>query len=99
MGDLGYGHLIYSIVLRIGAIFFYVRYSAVRSDYATDAITGLMIFEIVKIVLFSGGVATSLDQKMCAPALLLALVSFSNPASACAASTMPLALKSISLSG
>ena len=54
-----------------------------------------MIFAIVKIAPFSGGVATSLVKKMCAPALLLVLVLFRKPASACAASTMPLSLKSM----
>ena len=71
-GDLGCGHPISSSVLRIGTIFIAVRYSAASSASDDDAISGLMIFAIVKIAPFSGGVATSLVKKMCAPALLLA---------------------------
>ena len=95
MGDLGCGHPISSSVLRIGTIFLAVRYSAASSASAADAITGLMIFAVVKIALFSGGVATSPVKKMCAPALIHALVSFRKPVSVCAASNMPLALKSM----
>ena len=95
MDDLGCGHPVYSSVLRICTIFLVLRYSAASSASAADAITGLMIFAIVKNAPFSGGVATSLVKKMCAPALLLALVSFSKPVSACAYSTMPISLKII----
>ena len=95
MGDLGCCHPISSSVFCIGTIFLDVRYSAASSDPSADSITGLMIFAIVKIAPFSGSVATSLVKKMCAPALLLALVSFSKPVSACAYSTMPISLKII----
>ena len=99
MGDLGCGHPVYSSLLHIGTIVLDVWYSAASSDSAADAITGLMIFAIVKTAPFSGGVATSSVKKMCAPALLLSLVSFRNHVSACADSTMPLALKSMPSAG
>ena len=99
MDDLDCGNPISLSVLCIGTNVLALRYSSASSASVDDVITVLLVFAIVKIAPFSGGVATSLDQKMCAPALLLALVSFSNPASACAASTMPLALKSMLSSG
>ena len=99
MSDLGCVHPIYSSVFCIGTIVLAVMYSDASSASAVDAITGLTIFAIVKIPPFSGGVATYSVKKMCAPPLLLALVSFRNPASACASSTMSLALNSILLSG
>ena len=95
MNDLGCGHPISSSVFRIGTIVLAVMYSAASSASDADDITGLMIFAIVKIYLFIGGVATSSVKKMCSPALLLALVSLGKPASACAASTMPISLKSM----
>ena len=99
MGDLVCGHPIPPSVLRIGTIFLALMYSATSSASAADVITGLTIFAIFKIAPFSSGVATSSVQKMCAPALLLALVSFRKPVSEYAASTMPFDLKSMPLSG
>ena len=99
MNDLGCGHPISSSVFRIGTIVLAVMYGAVSSASTADDITGLMIFAIVNIYLFIGGVATSSVKKMGSPALLLALVLLGKPASAYADSTMPLALKSIPSSG
>ena len=87
---------VYSV---LALLFLAVMYSAASSASAADDIMGLMIFAIVNIYLFIGGVATSSVKKMGSPALLLALVSLRKPASAYAASTMPLALKSMPLSG
>jgi hypothetical protein len=63
-------------------------YSAASSASAADAMTNLMIWEIVSTGPFGRGIGSSSDRKMCAPALLRDPFSVRKLASECAASTI-----------
>ena len=84
MGVYGCGHPISMSVLR-----------TVISASAADAITVFIIGAIVNIGPLSFGFGSFYERNMCAPALLLALDSFKNPASACAANIISLFLNSM----
>ena len=79
----GCGHPISLSVLSNVIIFFSVIKRAAISTYAADAITVFIICAIVNIGPLSFGFGSFSDRKMCAPALLIALDPFKNPASAC----------------
>ena len=82
-------------VWRSGIIFFDVINSAAISASAADVITVLIICAIVNTGPLSFGFGSFSDSKIFAPDLLLALDSFKNPASACAANIISLFLKSM----
>ena len=78
-----------------GIIFFAVINSSAISASAADAITVLIICAIVNTGPLSFGFGSFYERNICAPALFLALDSFRNPASACAANIISLFLNSI----
>ena len=69
--------------------------SAAIYAYAADAMTILIICAKLKTGPLSFGLVSFYDRNICAPALLLALDSLRNPASACATNIMSLFLKRI----
>ena len=85
MGVWGCGHPISTSVWRNGIIFFAVINIAAIYASAADAITVFIVFAIVNIGPLSFGLCSFSDRNICVPALLLALDSFRNTASACAA--------------
>ena len=82
-------------VWRSGIIFFAVINSAAISASAANAITVLIICEIVNTGPLSFGFGSFYERNICAPALLLARDSFRNTASACAANIVSLFLNSM----
>ncbi len=70
MGDLGCFHPISSSALRRGIISLVVLYSAASLASAADAMTNLMICDMVRTGPFCRGMGSSLERKMCAPAQL-----------------------------
>ena len=78
---------------------FYVVYSAAIFASAADAITVLIICEIVKTGPLSFGLGSFYDRNICAPALLPALHLLRKPASVCAANIISLFIKNMPSSG
>ena len=99
IGDLGCGQTISMSVLRSSIIFLAVMYSAATSASADDAITYLMICEIVNTRPLSFGFGSFYDRNLWTPTLLRALDSLIKPASAWAANIMSLFRNRIQLSG
>ena len=86
-------------VWRSGIIFFAMINSAAISASAADAITVLIICEIVKTCPLSFGFGSFYERNICAPVLLLNRDSLRNSASACAANIISLFLNRITSLG
>ena len=99
MGVLSCGYPISINVFRNGIIFLAVMYNAAISASAADAMTVLMICEIVKTGPLSFGFGSFYERNICAPARLLDFYSLRKPASACAAKIISIFRKSMSSSG
>ena len=80
-------------VLCSGFIVFSVIYSAAISASAAVAITVLIIYAIIKTVPLSFSLGSFSERNICAPDLLLDIISLRKPASACATNIISLFLK------